>query len=487
MTRKPCGKLPLPLLDLCHALSQQEQHRCLLIYAYASAYLWPLPWKQEFWCLGAVISFDKHLSTYLRTTATLSSPWEKSTLRSPFNNIGQGTDFSSEMPFYSLRIAEKLKVWKQMEMLLRSRTRTQKENKNERCYLLELPTELLLEIISHLSIVPEACLALTCKRFFAISGEILDSKSLHFTRDFAPLFHHYRNGHNFATPRWQFITLLEDSKWRACSSCLKLHPKTAFSAKDLRRKTDTRTCNLGERAGIVDLCPCKKLTFKDKTDMVEMLKVRRSTVEVLENQFSGGKAERLCWHSCSEMYGSTELNVKIYPELDPNDHLIVRTEYQLSTQGGQLGKEENITPRFGCAHRSMDLWLSSVCQSNFCHIDDSTCTSCKRISSCSSCNTVLKCPKKQPYIHEDGGRETYTFWTERSLGGASLVPDKDWAAQRIHPAEPSVNLENCNELCPWTIREHPPPSWPPALDMDILEPAINDRSMSQLYSSIRMI
>ncbi|KAI9934106.1 hypothetical protein MW887_005179 [Aspergillus wentii] len=358
---------------------------------------------------------------------------------------------------------------------------------DSRCYLLELPTELLLEIISHLSVLPEACLALTCKSLFVICGSILDSKSLHFSRDFAPLFHHYRNGHNFVTSRWQFVGMLEDSRWQACSKCLKLHPRSAFPSRELKRGSDSRACSLGESAGIVDLCPCKKLTYRDKMDLVDLLKIRKKTISALASQFGSTVRERFCWHSCFEKYGNTDLKIELYPELDDEDKLIIRTEYQLTIEAGQLGKEEHMTPRFGCAHRSVDLWLASVCQTTICRLYDSFCQSCQRISICNTCNATLVCPRKQPSHSKDSDRATYFFHTLRGLGGSSSHPDSEWAAQRIHPAEPSVNVDNCSELCPWTVREHPPPTGPPTIGMDIINPGMNDQSLNQLYSSIHMI
>lgn len=392
------------------------------------------------------------------------------------------------MDYRLRRAAKKLKSISMMGR--RSRNQNpghQQGNKNGRCHLLELPTELLLEITSHLTALPEACLALTCKPLFVISGAILDSRCLRFTRDFAPLFHHYRNGHNFVTPRWKLINLLESSKWRACSKCLKLHPRNAFSSQELRRKAENRTCNLGGYAGIVDLCPCKKLTFRDKTELVDLLKIRRKSVTALDMQFGDGVNERFCWHSCVENYGSTELKTELFPELDEEDNLVIRTYYRLSTGVGQLGKEEYMTPRFGCAHRSVDLWLSGVCQINICWLPDSFCSSCQQISACTACNTTLKCSRKQPCLSADSDKATYYFTTQRCLGGSSSNPDEAWAAQRIHPAEPLISVDTCNELCPWMIREHPPTGPPPSLGMDILNPAIDDRSLVQLYSSIHMI
>ncbi|KAL4918024.1 cohesin loading factor-domain-containing protein [Aspergillus aurantiobrunneus] len=322
--------------------------------------------------------------------------------------------------------------------------RSGEQDSPNRCYLLELPTELLLEIISHLSELPEACLALTCKRLLSISAPILDSKSFQFSRDFAPLFHHYRNGHSFATTRWQLVKVLEDRRWRACSKCLKLHPRSAFPPRELRRRPDDRACILGSFAGVVDLCPCKKLTFRDKVELVELLKIRQKSVSLLASQF-GGVEERFCWHSCAENYGSTQLKIDIFPELDDEEQLRIRTEYHLTTAAGQLGKEEYMTARFGCAHRSVDLWLSGVCQTTICQLYENRCASCQRIAICNSCNTSLKCPRQQPCgIDKESGRATYSFWTERCLGGASPVPDGVWAAQRIHPAEALVDLDNCS-------------------------------------------
>ncbi|KAL4801379.1 cohesin loading factor-domain-containing protein [Aspergillus unguis] len=349
-------------------------------------------------------------------------------------------------------------------------TRTRGQNSPKRCYLLELPTELILEIASHLTVLPEACLALTCKRMFAISGAILDSKSLQFSRDFAPLFHHYRNGHSFTTTRWQLIKTLEDTRWKACPKCLKLHPRSAFPPRELRRRPEDRTCILGNLAGVVDLCPCRKLTFRDKVELVDILKVRQKTVAILESQLGGAK-ERFCWHTCSETYGSTQLKIEIYPELDDEDRLKIKTEYHLTTKAGQLGKEEFMSARWGCPHRSVDLWLSGVCQTTICQIYENRCASCRRIAVCNSCNTVLKCSRKQPYrVDEESETATYSFWTERCLGNASPVPDNVWAAQRIHPAEALVDLDNCSELCPWTIRDHPPLRNAPSSGLDECHP-----------------
>lgn len=298
-----------------------------------------------------------------------------------------------------LKQAAKSKKW------LRSKTNSRD---SARCFLLGLPTELVLEISSHLTDESEACLALTCKRLYAISGASLSSPSLRFQRDFPRLFHHYRDSDSFGTARWRLLTLLEDRKWRACSKCLKIHPRSAFSTLQSRRKPTNRTCKLGDLAGIVDLCPCKKLTFQDRTGLVALLQARKDC------------RDRYCWHSCVEKYGSTELQITIFPHLDKKDNLVIRTEYRLSTGRDQLACREHLTARLGCPHRSADLWFSSVVrQTSMCR-EPSECLMCRSTMTCSCCVSALKYPTAdQPCRSEDSSRITYFFYTQRPLGVAT--------------------------------------------------------------------
>ncbi|KAL1964196.1 hypothetical protein VTN77DRAFT_7154 [Rasamsonia byssochlamydoides] len=369
-----------------------------------------------------------------------------------------------------------------------SESQEQREQ-GRRCYILELPTELLCMIASHLPPLSEACLALTCKRFLAVSGAALLSESLHFNKDFAPLFYHYRNSQSFGTDRWKLLRMLENGKWRSCSKCLKLHPRSAFSSKELKRPPNTRTCNLGDFAGVVDLCPCKKLTFRDKLDLVDHLREREHLMELPTGVIGNRSRERYLWHSCTAIYGTTEIKIDIFPEIDEAGRLMVRTEYHMYVEPSRLGEHQHITPRFGCAHRSMDLWLSSVCQTLYCHRYDSFCAACKRISVCSTCETTLKCPRKRPYHCDETNKVAYFFWTQRYLGKSTTSPDKEWARQRIHPVESHVTWNNCRELCPWTIRVHPPPDQAPSLGAEILDPALESNSggfANQVYSSLHL-
>ncbi|PYI08858.1 hypothetical protein BO78DRAFT_405547 [Aspergillus sclerotiicarbonarius CBS 121057] len=277
---------------------------------------------------------------------------------------------------------------------------------SKRCFILELPAELLFQIIGYLSMLPEACLALTCKRLFSICAIILDSTPLH-------------------------------KRWQACSVCLKLHPRASFASKELRRKAEERSCDLGNLGGLIDLCPCKKLTFRDTTDLINLLK------------------EHFSWHSCTHSYGTTQLKIELFPELDEADQLKIRTSYQLCVEPGQLGKDGHLTWRLGCAHLSIDLWLAVVCQSSALSFYDSSCRSCTQMHTCSICNTKLAFPRRRPVrVKTEPWKDLYSFWTERCLGGASPVPDHAWIVQRIHPAQFRKDERDGGELSPWTVPKH---------------------------------
>ncbi|KAE8151588.1 hypothetical protein BDV25DRAFT_171350 [Aspergillus avenaceus] len=332
---------------------------------------------------------------------------------------------------------------------------TREKHTTGRCHLLELPAELLIGIASYLAVVPRACLAMTCKRLFAVEAVSLKSQSLCFDQDFAPVFQHYRNNHTFRSDRWQLIISLEDQRWLACSRCLKLHPQSSFSMRERNRPPNDRLCNLGPLAGIVGLCPCMKMTFRDKIDLVELLQVRERAMTALATQ-CGPIMRDFCWHSCVTNYASTEMKVELYPELDSNNMLNIRTNYQLRVVKGRLGTKEYITPRLGCPHRSLDLWLTSVCQTDLCPRCGTPCTMASRISACDRCKTSMQCTLKQPTTGgEQDGRVVYLFSTERCIGRGDIsMPDQGWAIQRSHPADSSVYRDGCGEFCPWVLHGH---------------------------------
>ncbi|KAI4212858.1 MAG: hypothetical protein L6R36_009474 [Xanthoria steineri] len=131
--------------------------------------------------------------------------------------------------------------------------------------------------------------------------------------------------------RWEFLRLLErdrrgdDGDWLVCSECFTLHPKRMFAPYResivpwLRhyyeaRDSDSRTCRHGRGlrsrpafnpSGIVELCPCVKMTMSKKRLMEAWLrqKQRRSK--------KPGPAADFWWHECRHVYGTIEIETKI--------------------------------------------------------------------------------------------------------------------------------------------------------------------------------
>ncbi|OXV07502.1 hypothetical protein Egran_04732 [Elaphomyces granulatus] len=329
---------------------------------------------------------------------------------------------------------------------------------SQRCFILELPTELLYEIASHLPPISEASLALTCKRFYGVSRAALHADELKFQRDFTPFTQH-AIAMSFENCRWQFLEMLEDRRWVACSKCLKLHPRSAFSPEELNREPDSRFCRLGQLAGVVDLCPCKKLTFQGTLELVELLRAREHLAALPACIVGNRPQERYLWHSCTERYGSTALKINIFPELDNAGRLLVRTEYHLHMDSNKLGAKGYITTRFGCPHRSLDFWLTNVCQISNCQCHDlgRGCIWCAQTLTCSSCRSTLSCPKRSPFRCEHTDKAIFYFGTLRSLGKVASVtaPGQEWALQRAHPS-PTFTSTHCNGLCPLRRTEEPP-------------------------------
>ncbi|KAE8307338.1 hypothetical protein BDV41DRAFT_555238 [Aspergillus transmontanensis] len=89
------------------------------------------------------------------------------------------------------------------------------------------------------------------------------------------------------------------------------------------------------------------------------------------------------------------MQVALFPELDDDDMLVMRMEYQLSLETGHLAEGRFTMPRMGCPYRSVDIWLANVCQASLCPWNEG-CSSCKHILRCDTCNSILICPRKGP-------------------------------------------------------------------------------------------
>ena len=129
--------------------------------------------------------------------------------------------------------------------------------------------------------------------------------------------------------RWEFIRLLEEGSLLACSSCLKLHPFTELRPNQIVFKDhDSRVCHLGYYSGFIDLCPCVKMTFRDKLQLVDEWK------RFLASKPKSADA-RYFWHRCSRSYMGATVTYQtiIFSRFGVNGSLILDIDYTFKFEG----------------------------------------------------------------------------------------------------------------------------------------------------------
>ena len=164
-------------------------------------------------------------------------------------------------------------------------------------HLVDLPPDLLLMIVSQLSDASVASLALTCKgmlSFFSVSS-VFCKLQLPPEQPGAFRDPELSKTQVYQVARWEFLHLLErdlKGKWYLCSECFTLHPPQMFKWWTMptlmncysAEKLESRTCRHKRQklcqldfymlapTGIVDLCPCIKLTIGKKRQLEARLR-----------------------------------------------------------------------------------------------------------------------------------------------------------------------------------------------------------------------
>ncbi|PYI33678.1 hypothetical protein BP00DRAFT_302028, partial [Aspergillus indologenus CBS 114.80] len=203
--------------------------------------------------------------------------------------------------------------------------------------LLDLPLELILEIISYLPPASQACFALTCKPLYNCFSYVLKDEALCFPRllnNLNPLIS--LNQKHVA--RNQFLLLLQNRRWKYCAACLKLHPRKEFP-RGLRSLTPSITRKCAPFAGILDLCACTSLTPRGMERLVRSLQgaicERDQRYPILgaepdgRYQFSrDDQGNRTLTHTCSTPRQSKiACRLEMTISADGADSLVVRTYY----------------------------------------------------------------------------------------------------------------------------------------------------------------
>lgn len=132
----------------------------------------------------------------------------------------------------------------------------------------DLPPELVARITDFLPVEDQASLALTCKGLYSQLRSSTRYPSLHVARpslnDFPLLQTHVEKELVV-----QFMKRVENSRWKFCLECWKLHSRTSSTTDRCCRCRVLHgdTCMLG--AGAVNICPCLTITFPDFLRLTE--------------------------------------------------------------------------------------------------------------------------------------------------------------------------------------------------------------------------
>jgi hypothetical protein len=117
----------------------------------------------------------------------------------------------------------------------------------------------------------------------------------------------------------QLLIRLEDSRWAMCGGgCRKLHPRREFPQYNLSNPPWKRSC--GFNIGVVDLCPCIRLTFRERDKLIKALQSppERFTLKKPLTLLVDALGKASLRHSCSidtfvngELVVTTSINLEL--------------------------------------------------------------------------------------------------------------------------------------------------------------------------------
>ena len=193
--------------------------------------------------------------------------------------------------------------------------------------LLSMPAEILLSIASNPSPSSRDVLSLTCKRFMNTLSPLV---GLQVPAEQPPNFQKpsMSGPQDYQFERWDFLRLLEKDlfdRWLTCYDCFTLHPAHVFekpegslvswfkqyttspgpqsrlrSCFDQQRVPTTKGAHFVSSSGLIDLCPCFKLT-------PEVLGAIPAKFRELERENN----HKRWWHICRHIYGDVDLEIDI--------------------------------------------------------------------------------------------------------------------------------------------------------------------------------
>ncbi|KAH8703750.1 hypothetical protein BGW36DRAFT_278426, partial [Talaromyces proteolyticus] len=187
--------------------------------------------------------------------------------------------------------------------------------------------------------IDHLCLALTCKSLLHHLDESATLQQLPKFRDCKALpafpYDARLSANKRRTDRWRLLQRLENSYWRCCFGCFRLHPSHEFSSKDLKTPASKRTCIYGPLVGIVHLCPCMDMTFRDKRKLTKILSSPERRVEPYRIhdgffEFFGSAGRHQCLHSYATETKTASLKCEVSLKLEECENFVVETKYTIA-------------------------------------------------------------------------------------------------------------------------------------------------------------
>ncbi|KKZ62421.1 hypothetical protein EMCG_03161 [[Emmonsia] crescens] len=187
-----------------------------------------------------------------------------------------------------------------------------------------IPNGLVDEITNYLRRTDKMCLALACKPLFynVVFAKLPRRKFHKLNKQLHRSYICLGVSSVLHKERWCLLKRLENG-------CLKLHPGKQFDAENFLTPANERHCMFGLKFSVVNLCPCKTMTVRDKNKMI------RELVAVLSARDGGQDIETApqCWHECIYTYRSAKVAMKITRKLRPTGELVLGFEYSITGNG----------------------------------------------------------------------------------------------------------------------------------------------------------
>ena len=330
-----------------------------------------------------------------------------------------------------------------------------------------MPTELLLMIAWNLPPSSRALFALTCKRLRDAMIRCVSCESRHHRTELLGFGIPRELPSNFQEPtmsdpwlfqpeRWELLRLLErdlSDTWLLCFDCFKLHPRHAFLKTKtplvpwlkscgglLELRSPPRSCRYLSRAtpnqeagfspcGIVDLCPCVRLTPAKRDSIHATLEIPTQTRPNLRYG-----------HSCVQVYDDIELQINVTSVIFQKDGEL---GFQIKYSRKSPVDSPSVCPRMLCPHISLDTLVKTFSQCRQLHSNNIVCARCKGLQRCPECHTtVLKFVEDTQSV---SGMISYIVVVERRLD------KKIWNKHVVFPFARQRQYESMRTGSSWKL------------------------------------